>query len=389
MHRIDTPNAGPGGSWIGGDPASGQLATEGSPEWFQAMQEEFVGFIEQQGITLDKEDEDQFAEALDRLVYGRRPRANELLNGSFDTWQRGASLAISTAEIYTADRWFARADGGGGAGSGTVARQDFSFGQSDVPGEPRAHMRVIQTAGSTVLSPRVGQRIEDIRRFLGTTITVAWWAKSDVTLLCTLQVDRYFGTGGTAADNAHSQTFTVTNVWQRYTATIEVPGYAAQTVGTDSCLEIRFDLPGGTTFQLDLADVLCKPGPYAAPFPRINPLDEEYALLRYFEKSYGPTVAPGTPGLANVSIMEGNANPHCYGLTTRYRARKSGTRTLVWYSPSAGTPARVDVNGTPQTVTGQSNDGPNTTGYPTISTGTGTGVVVRAHWTCESELWRT
>lgn len=388
MHRIDTPGATPQGTFTDGNPAGGIPATELDAAWFNGTQEELAGFVESRGLTLDKERQDQLAEALDHLVYGRGFRPNELLNGEFRTWQRGASLALGTAELYTADRWFARADGSAGSGAATVSRTEFAFGQTDVPGQPRSHLRLLQTVGSTITSPRVGQRIEDIRRFLGTTITVAFWCRSDVTLQGTLQVDRYFGTGGSAADNVHAQTFTCTSTWSRVVATVEVAGYAGQTLGTDSFLEVRIDLPGGATFQFDLADVLVKFGDYAAPFPRVSELDEEFLLARYFEKSYGITIAPGTPGLANVSVYEGDADPHCYGLVTRYRNRKSGTRVLTWYSPSAGTAARVDVNGTPQTVTGTSNDGPNTTGYPTISTGTGTGVVVRAHWTCDSELYR-
>lgn len=63
MHRIDSSNAN-NGQWVAGDPSTNTLPTYGTAAWFNSMQEEIAGFIEGQGIALQKSNNSQFAEAL-------------------------------------------------------------------------------------------------------------------------------------------------------------------------------------------------------------------------------------------------------------------------------------------------------------------------------------
>ncbi|PAV48508.1 hypothetical protein CK486_08650 [Pseudomonas sp. HAR-UPW-AIA-41] len=72
MRRISTPTAaqdlfGPGKhGFRNGDPANAILATRLQAEWFNALQEEVAGLVEQAGIVLDPEDSTQLLKALRR-----------------------------------------------------------------------------------------------------------------------------------------------------------------------------------------------------------------------------------------------------------------------------------------------------------------------------------
>src|SRR5210317_2024163 len=58
---------------------------------------------------------------------------NRIINGNFDIWQRGTSFSVTAStNIYTADRW--RFVGAGF--TGTLTRQNFTAGQTDVPNNP-------------------------------------------------------------------------------------------------------------------------------------------------------------------------------------------------------------------------------------------------------------
>ena len=64
MHRIDSPGATAGNLFTEGNPALSIPATEVSDDWLNDVQEELANFIENQGITLVKGQQDQLETAL-------------------------------------------------------------------------------------------------------------------------------------------------------------------------------------------------------------------------------------------------------------------------------------------------------------------------------------
>lgn len=64
MHRIDGANAGPGNSFVAGNPFNDTPGTQITAAWLQAVQEELARVIEGAGITLDKGRADQLLLAI-------------------------------------------------------------------------------------------------------------------------------------------------------------------------------------------------------------------------------------------------------------------------------------------------------------------------------------
>lgn len=78
MHRIDSPNALPGGFFTEGDPMVPVPATEVSDDWLNAVQEEIAAVIGAAGITLDKKSNSQLLAAIKELM---PDEATELVAG--------------------------------------------------------------------------------------------------------------------------------------------------------------------------------------------------------------------------------------------------------------------------------------------------------------------
>ena len=81
MRRISTPTAaqdlfGPGKhGFRNGDPANAILATRLQAEWFNALQEEVAGAVEQAGAALDPENSGQLSAAIEGVVDRQAPVA--------------------------------------------------------------------------------------------------------------------------------------------------------------------------------------------------------------------------------------------------------------------------------------------------------------------------
>lgn len=73
MHRIDGPGATEDGRFTDGNPAAGIPPTIVTDDWANAVQEEIVGVITGAGIALDKQQNNQLALAIGRLIVDALP----------------------------------------------------------------------------------------------------------------------------------------------------------------------------------------------------------------------------------------------------------------------------------------------------------------------------
>ena len=269
---------------------------------------------------------------------------NRIINGNFDFWQRGTSF---TASEYGADRWFNARVGS----THTATRQAFTLGQTAVPGEPTYFCRTIVTsvAGAGNLS-YLGQRIEDVRTFAGQQVTVSLWARADATKNISVELEQFFGTGGSPSTLVTAIGTTKVSIgtsWQKVTVTASIPSISGKTLGTannssftllvwfdaGSDYNARTDSLGQQSGTFEIAQVQIEPGPVATPFER-RPIGTELALCqRYFEKSY--SIANALGAVTNIGAWEsvslGNTNFYDFG-RLKFTTRKRATPTISLWS---------------------------------------------------------
>lgn len=203
---------------------------------------------------------------------------NILVNGGFDVWQRGASVATSLG--YTVDQWLALRIGG--SGSITVSQQALAAA-SGVHGDPAYAMRVDGSALSGATEWRVYNYAEDVRRLGGATVTLSFWAKaSSGTPSINAYLDQYFGSGGSSTVHGAANTFVLSTTWTRYTATVTLASVAGKTIGAGSSTGLR--ISSSTTALIDFAAVKLERGAVATPYVSPDPAHELTRCLRYFER---------------------------------------------------------------------------------------------------------
>lgn len=284
-------------------------------------------------------------------------KANAIINGNFDYWQRNTSFSSPISGAYTADRW--RVDFDGTIGTYTVARQSFTLGQTDVPGEPLYFLRWNHTvAGSGSTSRTLSQRVESVKSFAGKSVTLSFYAKADTSRTLSMQLNQAFGTGGSPSATVvgNAQNFSVTTAWQKFTLTFSVASISGKTLGTagNDFLNMVINLPLNAVFQLDIAQVMMNEGTASAPFKLSGDslTGELIRCQRYFEKSYGVNIPPGTivgEGCHTLVIQSGQAGEH----SLSFKVTKRDIPGIRSYSTATGTidTARDNGAGTDRTMT--------------------------------------
>ena len=196
---------------------------------------------------------------------------NLIINGGFDVWQRGTSLA--GAASFLADRWF-------NATSGTQSRQTFTVGQTDVPHNPTYHYR--QVTGSTEWY-ETRQKIENVAVTAGREVTLSYWMKGSSAFTNAPYRVQNFGSGGSSAVSAALSTASITTSWARYTHTFTFPSISGKTVGAGNSIQINLVRANVNNMTIDLANCQLEFGDTATDFEQRS-YGEELALCqRYYE----------------------------------------------------------------------------------------------------------
>lgn len=329
---------------------------------------------------------------------------NQIINGNFDIWQRATSRSASTGVIYTADRWLFAAGGSTCAPS----RQNFTLGQTDVPGEPRYyHRNVIASVAGANNFVQFAQRIEGVRTFAGQTVTFSFYAKADAAKPISIEFYQSMGTGGSPSADVSGidvQKITLSTSWQKYSVTANIPSISGKTLGTnnDDCFAVVFWMDSGSTFAarnaslgqqsgtFDFAQVQLEAGSLATSFD-VRPLSVELAFCqRYYEKSYDVATVPGTAPVLNGAVSHTVVNlpsaSYTVGVQGHYMTRKRAAPTVTFYSTQTGAAGFVrDGSGGADIVPTLVTSGE--TGFNFQATvATSNQFVVRAHFAADAEL---
>lgn len=231
-------------------------------------------------------------DSLDSRMAGR----NRLINGDFRVWQRGSTFAAATGARYTADRWRVNAQGstisasrddiaaGGGAGGRLLAGSRYML------------KLAVESAAGTDNMALVQQRIEDVRTFAGKRVTISFKARATVdNFKVGLEFQQSFGANGSTAADSIGGAITLDTMWRWHQLTVDVPGIAGRTVGTDDYLQLSLWLDAGATFAgrafgagqksgvVYLAEVQIEEGDTATDFDRRPEALELLLCQRYYE----------------------------------------------------------------------------------------------------------
>lgn len=226
-----------------------------------------------------------------QLAVGVQKPRNYLINGGFDVWQRGTSQTVSG--YGSDDRWINATT----ASTITHSRQAFTLGQTDVPGESEFYSRTAVTsvddAGANYA--RKEQRIEGVRTLAGKTSTVTFWAKADASKDMSVNVEQFFGTGGSPSASVFvaPQKVSLTTSWQKFSLTFAIPSISGKTIGTggNDFLAFRFWFDAGSNYD-DQTDSL---GNQSGTFDiaRVSLREGDVTALDdpFEERSYGEELA--------------------------------------------------------------------------------------------------
>ena len=207
----------------------------------------------------------------DTTVGGRK---NLFINGGFDVWQRGTSLA--GASKFLADRWF-------NTTSGTQSRQTFTAGQTDVPHNPTYYYR--QVTGSTEWF-ETRQKIENVGITAGRAVTLSYWMKGSSAFTNAPYQVQNFGGGGSSEVNAALSTASVTTSWAKYTHTFTPASVSGKTIGTNSYLQIHVLRANINNLTVEIANVQLEFGSVATDFEQRSIGEELTLCQRYYCTSF-------------------------------------------------------------------------------------------------------
>jgi hypothetical protein len=202
---------------------------------------------------------------------------NLIINGGFDVWQRGTSVAWgSDANTYHSDRWISWY-------ATTMSQQTFTVGQTDVPGNPEFYLR---SAPSAKLFD-IGQRIEGCAWGAGEDVTVSFYAKASVA--CTLDsastgLIQSFGSGGSSDVKTLFSSFVLSTSWQLFTETITLPSISGKTVGSGNYLMLLLESDATLTGNVDIADVKVEVASAATAFEHESYGETLAKCQRYYER---------------------------------------------------------------------------------------------------------
>jgi hypothetical protein len=240
--------------------------------------------------------------AADVLALAPSPR-NLLINGAFQVWQRGTSIAVGAARTYTADRWVAYRSGF--APGATVSRQTGSQGQFCA--------RVQRDAGNaSTAAVSFVQQIETLNciPYRGQYVTIAFRARKGANFSPVGGQIAARLTTGTGVDEVQDFAYSglaftdtgfalTANMADYATASILVPANASEIAM--SFISSPTGVAGASDYY-EVEEVQIVPGKVAGVVPGRFPYQSPEQVLadcqRYFEKSY----PQATPVPTNASI---------------------------------------------------------------------------------------
>ena len=212
---------------------------------------------------------------------------NELINGNFEIWQRGASFAINAIVSFTSDRWACNTQ------TGLTTTAEISVVAPVAAGLQYA----IKNSGANFMALQQGVELarvaSNMQFYVGSQWTLSFWSDEDQT---SNPANVKWKNGlkdesGTALPVSSSfpnfqSTGETANGYTRYSATFTITADAS-TVANADCLAVILPVgPGQSATGVQL-----EPGPIATPFEQRAVGLEMNLCQRYYQKFTGNWLA--------------------------------------------------------------------------------------------------
>ena len=176
----------------------------------------------------------RFMDARQLLQYDTTPNPvfqNYIVDGDFLFWYEGPS---QTTSGYGSDTMWLNNNSGS---TKTHSRQEFTVGQSDVPGNIDYFSRTVVTSvvGASNYCNKL-HNIEDVKKLSDKNITFSFWAKADSAKNISIELVQDFGDGGSPSADVEgigAQKIAITTSWAKYTVNVDMPSISGKTLGTD------------------------------------------------------------------------------------------------------------------------------------------------------------
>ncbi len=226
---------------------------------------------------------------------------NAVINGGFDYWQRGTSLALTSGQVYLADRFKATCRNG----AGTQSRYSLTLSESATCANLKYAYQFDIATGATNASPRIYHVLEDAFYYHGRTMTVSFYAKASKSITVGASADLIFNN----ADNMSSTlNASLTTSWQRFSYTFTLSPSGTYNSATDYGLILMWDTPMNDTYTVYMTGVQIENGSTMTQFSRAGgTLQGELAACQRYYLKYGGNQAYETfPGvLISYSTTQG------------------------------------------------------------------------------------
>jgi hypothetical protein len=333
----------------------------------------------------------QFVSINDGPIGGLR---NYIINGDFSVHQRNTASVTASGQ-YPMDRWLSVFTGG----SMTASRQTLTAAQAATNTSDECSTYILMldvVGGGGAADLAVGlQRVENVRRLAGKTVTVSFYARRTAGAGdLGVEMVQSFGTGGapsTAVDTIGSTKCGLTGTYQKFSVTVAMPSVAGKTIGTDgndntslffwvsagSSFSARSGGIGPQTAQIQIVDVQLEVGPVASKFERRPPSVELSMCQRFYWNTFPPGIPVGQNAGVNGAHVFGQAIAGAASAAypaTPFPVQMRATPTLIGFNPQAANAfARNIITGTDYGATALTATGPR--GFTFAATGPGGGAV--------------
>lgn len=312
-----------------------------------ALHDEIINVIRASGQEPDSENVEQLLTAIGSLGSGGGGLVNSIINGGLNIWQRGNTFAVEPEPEYTVDRWEVQSDGPGGAGRGSLTREEGGAQPGEIDGM-WTFMRYSPQVAADAGGPQIRTKLENLRDLSDRRSTFSFLARAqtaiDVNVTIQMEID------GTTTVLENVQVSLGTS-WERHSVSFDIDNLVGQQVATDGSdfLQLEIRLPNLDSNNVDLARLQLEEGAAATDFEQRDPALEYYLCRRYYQTSLDLGELPQVGNLSHIALKASSGVPEAF-MAVRFSPEMRVPPSITYYN--GANPGQIFWPGSSGTVGG-------------------------------------